>query len=221
MCAINFELEVEQEMIEKTGPNSPGYREVVPSLSTWRASITGLTPIVNDDDHISWFYLLQDAVRRYRQRIQLDWYDDSESPQQARFTGYCYIRLNGISNSAADFSTASIEFIGDGAFQLDLPFEGEFRPVANLAELSDWWQSVDGDNFIEGLSTGNTDGTQYTLSDSSDRILNVTVEGNTFYLVSGTPGNGECKFIGDKIEFASDLIFDGNQRIGVNWERTT
>jgi hypothetical protein len=83
--------------------------------------------------------------------------------------------------------------------------------------LSDWWNTVDGNDFIEGASTGETDGTQYTLQ-ATDKVLMVDLEG-IIYKISPTLGNMKCKLDLSNNKILFPLFFNGTQSVGVLFKR--
>ncbi len=57
---------------------------------------------------------------------------------------------------------------------------------------------------------------------ASDVLKDVEVDGDHFNLItSGAPGNMECKFNTSTfvLTFAADMIFDGTQRVWIEFQR--
>jgi len=219
LCATDMSFDYSPEFITKTGPGSPA-REFALRLSESSMSVTGLTKIAVEDDVLSFFYMIQTAVRRSIQEFRATFINDSGGTQQ--ISGFGFIGHSTINGPATDFCNAFIEIKMSGAFSIDeitIPADAEFN------YLSDWWNTSGGTTFIDQFSTGETDGTPYRLG-TDDIILEVDYEGNQFDQVSGTPtpGKRECKFTATnltdgKISFPSDLVSDGTQRVFVLFKR--
>lgn len=216
LCGTDLSLHLQQEVILKTGPNSGAWREKTTRLSEWNASVTGLTKIENSSESVTFFWTLQESVRLTTQLIRLTFQDEDGGGKQVK--GYAVIVSQDINGPATDFSTASIVFEGTGHLEID-EIEGPIE--SEVSVLSDWWETVNGNNYIDGASTGNFDGTNYTLG-ASDRILDVAVNGEHFnQQLSGTVLNGHFEFISgsNKIQFEAGLIFTGSEEVFVIWDR--
>ncbi len=83
---------------------------------------------------------------------------------------------------------------------------------------SDWWNTNNSEAFISGASTGNQDGTQYTLT-SDDIVLLVFNEDSVFNVVAGSPGNRECQLDLGNGKILFGIMFDGSQRVQVLFKR--
>lgn len=210
LCGSDLSLHVEQEMIEKTGINSPGFREYVPRLSLWTASVSGATPISNDTV-ASFFYMLLQSVRTAKQTIKFTFTDQGGSVTSV--SGDCYVSSNDINGNVSQFSQASLNFQGTGALNTD-PIA---PPSNNYDILADKWDTSNGESFVSGASAING----YSLA-STDTVLLVAVEGTEYDIVSSTPGSRQVQFITSpsvKLQFASDLVFDGSQKVLVMFKR--
>ncbi len=211
LCASSISFTMEQEMIEKTGPNSPSFREYTARLSTWSASITGLTPI-NNGSNISWFYLLQDSVRRAVQPLKFTFSDEDGNTKT--ITGNALMKNNDFTASVSSLMQGQIDFQGTG----DISMDAIDPPAGSYDILADRWATVNGQSYISGASSIEA----YTLT-ADDELLFVSVEGVEFDIVTGTPSSREAQFVTSpsvKIQFASDFVFDGTQKVWVMFKRT-
>jgi hypothetical protein len=214
LCATDVTLRWNQEVIGATTLTSGKNKEKRVRLFEWSVSVSGLTKISNADGQIDFFYITQEAVRGSIQQVEI-LYEDAEGNGKV-ISGNVIIPSGELSASAADFCNASIEFQGTGALDISDP-----EPAPGVVEheiLSDWWQTSNGNDFIDGASSGMTDGTPYTLQ-STDEILEVDVEGTQFDEVNGSPGNREYQtdLANNKIKF--NTTFDGSQRVFVLFRR--
>src|SRR5437762_9876305 len=76
--------------------------------------------------------------------------------------------------------------------------------------LSDFWQTNDGEDFISGASTGQTDGNSYTLT-YLDRVLLVDVEG-TIYRIGDIIANRQVQLDLGNNRIYFPIVFDGTQK---------
>lgn len=216
LCGTDCVFTRSPEIIETTNPTSGLFKEWMIRREEWDISVSGLTKIANNAA-LTFFYMLQTSIRRLRQTARITFTDIDGADIQ--ISGNVLIGQESIIGSSIDFAQCTIELKGTGPFTI----EDVTPPVPLVFDIiSDWWQTVNGDTFITGASSGQTDGTNYTLT-ISDEILEVDVEGTEFDLVSVTPtvGKRECKFMTSpvRIQFPSDLIFDGTQRVYVEFKR--
>lgn len=214
LCALDFTFTSSPEFVEKTSATSGLFREFAKRIEEFSVSLSGLTKIDNSET-LSFFYMLQNSVRRTEQNFKITFEDDEANVKILSFTGL--IGQMSITGPASDFSNCSVEIKGTGAFTLDVtppPVETEYD------YFSDYWVPTAGNNYLSGTSAVNG----YTLT-ATDVPLEVDVEGIGYDLVNGTPGTGlrECKFGTSpvRITFPSDLVFDGVQRVFVLFKRPT
>jgi len=215
LCGEDFTVNYNPEFVLKTGPNSPA-RERQPRIEDWSVSVSGITELTNTSN-ISFFYLIQEGVRRTLLDIRIKFKDDANTIKTMSF--FAYIGQSSITGPVADFCNATINFeVSGGITDLSDPITPVGPGTLNLK--SDWWLTVNGNNFINGASTGSTDGTTYTLT-TGDLVKQVAVEGIICDIVAGTPtaGTRQCQIdlTNHKIIFAS--TFDGSQTVYVEWER--
>lgn len=215
LCATDMRYFYTPEFIEKTGPTSGLFSEYDVRLQSWGCTLNGLTKIANDTV-LSFFYLLQTSVRRVRQDIRLTFTDDESNSKQ--ITGYAFIGSSEITGPVSGFCEATVELKGTGPFTIA---DVEPPTPETFDVLSDYWTTTNGLNYITGASAINS----YTLDSDTDEILEVAMEGVQYDVVSGTPtaGTRTCQFntSNDRIVFPSDVVFDGAQRVFVEFKRTT
>ena len=177
LCAIDFTFTTEPEFITKTGPTSGLYREFAKRIEGWGVSLTGLTKILNSES-ISWFYMLQTAVRRAPQLIRITFEDDDMNT--IAISGTALIGAQSITGPVGDFSRATVEFRGTGRYTIsdtilspeELPCEVESTLYKTLAE-------------------GATSVTDALLTTADAEIISVTRSGQTHSYTAGTPGSLE------------------------------
>ena len=214
-CGTDCTYKEEKEQVEASTITSGSFKEWRLRMISWSLDVSGLTKIDNVDGQIAYFYLLQTSVRMEIQTIQVVFTDDAGT--QVQINGQAYILNSSITGPADNFSEASCTFLGTSGFDLT-PISA---PGASGTDVkSDWWQTVNANAFINGASSGQTDGTAYTLQ-STDAVKLVFVEDANYKIVTGTPAAGqlECKLdlVNHKILFP--FTFDGTQRVTVVWER--
>lgn len=216
LCGTDCSLVRTPEIIEKTTAASGLWKDFAIRIEEFDVSVSGLTKIDNDDT-LTFFYMLQSSVRRALGQYRMTFTDSDGNSKEITFAAL--IGQMSISGPASDFSQCSIAFKGSGEFiiqDVTPPDEGEFQI------LSDSWDTVNGQSYISGASTGDSTGTAYTLT-ADDVALEVTMEGVQYELVTGTPtaGQRECRFNTSnlRVEFPSDVVFDGSQRVMVLFKR--
>lgn len=214
LCGTDCTFTREPEFLESTNPTSGIFKRYIVRREDWSMNVSGLTKIENDAS-LTFFYLLQTSVRRATQTVRITFEDiDSNSIQ---IEGTVLIGNETISGPVSDFASCSIEFKGNGAFtvgEVTPPTPGEFD------WLSDYWSTVNGNNYVD--LAGSSVVHAYNIG-ADDELLEVDVEGVEFDIItSGTPGNRQCKLNTSTfvLTFASDLIFDGNQKVFVEFKRT-
>lgn len=215
LCGDDFTVNYNPEFILKTGPNSPA-RERQPRIEDWAVSVSGITELANSA-RVSWFYLMQEAVRRSLLDIRIKFVDDAATTKTMQFSAY--VGQSTITGPVADFCNATLNFeVSGGITDLSNPID----PVApgTLTLLADWWATVNGNAFINGASSGSTDGTNYTLN-TGDLVKQVAVEGLIFDIVPGAPtaGTNQCQMDLTNHKIIFPITFDGSQTVYVEWER--
>lgn len=220
-CGKTMEFTQSQELIEVTSVNSAVGREYEPGMTTGALSITGVSILDNADGRISLPYLMGSALRTiHSMRIRL--IDDDATTLQISFQAI--INTNTLSRAVGTYSGSSVAMTVTGGVTI-----GPVDPPAPIEVdvYSDTWETVNGENFVDGASMGTSpsavaNGGPFGLG-ATDTILEVKVEGTEFDIItSGTPGNRQCKFNQSTfvLTFAPDMIFDGSQKVFIEWKRT-
>lgn len=220
-CGKTMEFVQAQELIEVTSVNSATGREYEPGLTTGNLSITGVSIIDNSGGRVSLPYLMGSALRAVQNmRIRLT--DDDGTTLQISFQAI--ITANTLSRAVGTYSNSSVTMTVTGGVTV-----GPVDPPApiEIDVYSDTWATVNGQNYVDGASTGTSpsavaNGGAFTLG-ATDTVLEVKVEGTEFDVItSGAPGNRQCKFNTSTfvVTFATDMIFDGTQKVFIEWKRT-
>jgi len=220
LCGTECVFTRTPEIIEKTTPTSGRAKAFTVRREEWDITVSGLTKIANDTS-LTFFYMLQTSIRWAEHTVRITFEDEEGSNVQIE--GSVIIGAESISSSATDFSQCSIEFKGTGPFTIT----GVLPPAeVEYIIYSDWWQTINGNSYIDGASSGESPsaiafGGAFNLG-ATDIILEVDLEGTEYELItSGGPGNRECKFDSGlgQIRFDPTLIFDGSQRVFVEFKR--
>ena len=216
LCGTDCSFKEEKEQVEASTITSGSFKEWRVRMISWSIDVSGLSKINNTDGQIAYFYLLQASVRMEAQTIKVK-FTDAEG-NTTEINGTCYILNSSITGPAANFANASITFLGTGPYDPSI-IAGPGAPAA-VDVKSDWWQTVNGNAFINGASSGQTDGTSYTLQ-NTDVVKLVFVEDANYKIVTGTPTAGtlECKLDLTNHKILFPFTFDGTQRVTVVWER--
>lgn len=216
-CFKRCLLRVEVEPIEKTSIASGRDREFTTGLTSGRFSVFGVTELDNLDGNISIMYFLQNLSSVHSLRINMT--DQDGTSKEITFDAI--VNISELDINITEWSQSVLDFIITGEVDygdLQSPPTPETETV-----YSAWWQTINGQNYIDGASTTqNSEATPYTLG-TSDRVLEVYVEGDAKYYRATTPVDSrDYRFIPatNRIEFLNDLVFDGNQRVLVIFERT-
>lgn len=213
LCGEDCTFRTTPEFVLTTGPTSGLFRERIKRREEWSMSVTGLTKIENNSS-LTFFYMLSDSVRRTRHTVRITFTDEDGDSKQ--ISGNVYIGQMDISGPASDYSRGSIELLGTGPFTVS---EVEPPTPAVSEVFADYWTTTAGQAWIDGSSTGETDGTSYTLQ-VTDEILAVTVENQKLYATTGTPTNAHYKFNTTTAVLLTSVMFDGSEKVYVLWRRT-
>lgn len=108
LCATDGTLRYTQEIITTTTENSGIWKGKAPRLNEATLSVSGLTPIQDDDTHVSWFYLMSDAVRILPQSIRATFTNGNGETKV--ISGTAIIASGEITGNADDFASSTIEF---------------------------------------------------------------------------------------------------------------
>jgi hypothetical protein len=192
LCGTSFTYTCDVESIEFTGPNSGGVRQRRRRLEEHTSTVSGLTYVENDDT-LSFFYVLQLGVRRESQTFRATFIDGNGD--QRTLTGEGIIGPMGISSQMAEFASGDITVWWNE--------EPEFDAIDDPADECEVVEKL----FLT-LSEGATSVSSATLSGKT--ILGVEREGLGQVIIGGTPAAGtrECVFSGTTISF--DATNPGN-----------
>jgi len=215
-CAKSCELTIEQDEQEVTSILSGSSREYLPGMSSTILSVQGITTLDNSESKIAITYLMQQSVR---QQV-LNWrvYLEAENGDTLEASFWGMIRTTTLTKEGFSYGKGSLVVRVSGDVNFSEIISG---PATDFDYYSDYWQTVNGQNYISGNSAGESNAspvayTPFALA-ATDTILEVAVEGIGFQQTEGTPGNMEYKFSTSpvRITFSPDLIFDGSQRVYV------
>lgn len=180
LCATDCATHINRERIEKTGPNSATYRQWMIRLSEMITTVSGLTKI-NNDTSVTFFYMLQLGNQLDEKTFQLTFEDDENN--LFSYVGAGLIGNQSINGPATDFSNASIEILWNGYPTVDT------IPAPSVSEET-----------IEALYipvvAGEVSVHHVDLEQTGVTILQVRRNGLSQTETTGTPGNGEFKFVG-------------------------
>lgn len=198
-CSTDMEFRLKQDVVLATTASTGSYRQKrLRGLCEWSITTSGLTKIDNSDGQISFFYLLQEAIRGQVQKIQID-FTDAEGNDQT-IAGSVIIPDLSINSPASDWSSASVTFEGSGAISM-IPVE---PPVPSECEQEDTLYI----DAVENETSVHHD----LLEQAGVVILAVARTGAVHHQTSGTPSG---------IEFQTDLPngdihFDPTNPFGTN-----
>lgn len=210
-CGKTAEFNVRTDKIETTTTSSPGSREYVPGLTDASLTVTGILTSDQTNSRLSYFWILQEQLQGNIQDILIVCTDQSSTAKSIQFSAM--IEGSVLSREVNSWGQSSVTFAVSGDITID-PAASPSNTTFNL--LSDYWSTSNGNTFINGSSVVNG----YTLSNSTDTILAVFVEGIEFDIVSGAPGNRQAQpdLTNNKIKFEN--TFDGTQKVFVVFKRT-
>lgn len=216
-CSKDIEFTVNQDEIETTSVNSGNYREFEPGMTNATLSASGVATLDNTNQRVSPLYLMQNTPRRTIWDCIITYTDDDGDDIVVDFSAFV-VSIN-TTRQRSGYTQCSVNMRVTGGIGFD---EIILPPVAPTTEVySDYWATTNGLNYITGASAIHT----YTLDSDTDEILEVSMEGIQYDVVSGTPtaGTRTCQFnaSNDRIIFPSDVVFDGAQRVFVEFKRTT
>lgn len=194
LCGTFFSLDCDVESVEYTGPTSGGVRQRRRRLEIYTSTVSGLTYVENDDT-LSFFYVLQLGVRREPQTFKatfIDGHGDSRT-----LTGVGVIGPMRISAGVGEFASSDITIWWNE--------EPEFDAVEDPADECEVVDKI----FLT-LAEGDSSVTSATLV--SKTILGVGREGTGQVLISGTPAAGtrECKYTSGTGTIEFDSTNPGN-----------
>lgn len=181
LCATDCTFSRIPEIITKTGPNSGLFREKALRIEDWNMSVSGLTKIENGVT-LTFFYLIQTAVRRVEHTLRITFEDDTGADKQ--IAGSVLIGQMDINGPVSDFSNCTINFEGTGPFTVGAVTD----PVGSATNVfADYWDFPVGNTFIDGASV------EQSYSLEACTVLGVFREGTEYDLTTSAPVNRQCK----------------------------
>lgn len=119
-CAQELTLTVDTEQLPATSVNSGTYRRKKPGLSDWKVSLSGLT-YLRDQNAVKYFVLdtLLQQIRLEGLQVQFVFTDGDGYSRT--LSGHVTISSTQVGKTTGQLSKYSLEFEGDGAFDMDLP----------------------------------------------------------------------------------------------------
>lgn len=208
-CAVSCQFRFKNEIVGKTDVNAGLFAKKRVRISDCSASVNGVLKRTNDDGILSTFHFLEEGVRRTEGDYKFLFTDDDGVAKIVTFIGLVEtVDISGETSSMAEFD---LQLQGTGGFEMsDL---SDPRSPGDENVESDWWNTVNGQSYISGLS-------QSGLSIVNKDILAVEIEGTGYDIVTGTPGNRECKYTASgRIDFyPTEVVFDGSQTAYVLWK---
>lgn len=180
-CATNCSFSYSNELIGKTDRNAGLFRKYRVRLGDCTANIQGLTTLVNDET-ISSFYFLQEAIRRTEQPLRFRFEDESGNLQSIE--GNFLVQTISMNSDVSGFAEFDISFQGTGGASL-LPVVVD-SPAEGVCEVQE--------TLYLTLAESATSVTSALLIGADREILFVTRSGTSYNETTGTPGNLEFKF---------------------------
>jgi hypothetical protein len=113
VCAKDCLLEIEQELIGATTPESGSFKEIRPRLKSWRLAVSGATTSDNDGN-ISIFYFIEKIAEAHDMMIA---FTDNEGNIRT-IRGDCFVEIIPISGPADGFSEFDLELRGSAGFSM-------------------------------------------------------------------------------------------------------
>lgn len=216
-CAKSGVLSVEQDELEVTSILSGSSREYIPGMMNATFTTSGVSTIDNSEGKIAIAYLMQQGIRQGIQQWRVRLEADDADTLEITFNGI--IRSSSLSKDgfAYNDSNLTVRITGDIDFS-----EIIVGPLTDFDLLSDTWETVNAQNYVSGASTGWRTGTAYTLA-ATDEVIGVWMEGTQYDLSDGVLNDGErkAKFTTapQRVTFPADMIFDGSQRVFIQFKR--
>lgn len=115
-CATGVDFYHDTEMVEKATVGMAGWKGYTYGLSEWGFSLTSLSVIVPTTTMLTVFHTLLESLRKNGIDMELIFEDPDGNLKT--ITGRCLIPHTGISAQRTGFSQDTIEFKGDGAFEI-------------------------------------------------------------------------------------------------------
>jgi predicted secreted protein len=202
LCATDGTLTYQQEVIATTTEDSGIWKTKAPRLTEASLSVSGLTPINDDDTHVSWFYMMSDEVRTIPQNIRATFRNDNG--ESKIISGTAIISGGEITGNADDFasSTIDMEFSGAIVIGTDEPITPITTPLATpnitFSYVSDtqinvtWSSIANADYYILRRSTVNDIAFATVISSGTNTLHPSTrlTPATTYYFWLEAAGSG-------------------------------
>ena len=222
-CCKSMDFTQEQEAVEITSVNSATGREYQAGMTTTKLSVSGVTVLDNTEGQIAITYLMGESIRRQVQTMRIRIIGNNTNTQQISFSAL--IIMNNLSRTFGNYSQSAVNMIVTGGITVG-PVDPPGPVTVNV--YGDYWVPTNGNNYVDGTSSGTSPsavafGGGFNLG-ATDTLLEVDVEGTEFEIItSGSPGNRQCKLNTSTfvLYFASDQIFDGTQKVYIEFKRTS
>lgn len=213
-CAFSCSFEFENEIIGKTDVNAGLFRKKRVRISDTRASVQGLTTLLNNST-ISVMYLLQQ--NRVEHDLRFRFIDEDNYAWQIQ--GFFIVKSIPITGNVSEFSEFDIQFEGTGGFSQSIPGDSSGEAGASIPGdvIFDWWELAEGGTSITGAVAGH-----FGRSFLGHEVIEVDREGTELEQVTGVPGNREYAY--DLTTISIDPTNPGNpaapslERIYVIWQ---
>lgn len=210
-CATACSFEFSNEIILKTDVNAGLFRKKRVRISDCRASVQGLTTLVNDTT-ISALYFLQEGVRRSEQDLRFRFTDEGGLQKQVQ--GLFIVSSVKLTGDVSGFAEHAIDYEGTGGFSISTIDDGSSGAATTGDVLWDWWEVADGATSITGAG-------HYGRSFAGipvDDIIEVDRESAQYNYVTGSPVGREFAYDLTTISFDPANPMVAGARVFVIWQ---
>lgn len=205
-CAESITLSFTNDIIRRSTITSGLFPSRRVRRSDISGSCSGVTKLTNAGG-ISIFHFLEEGVRRAEGDFKFYFTDDDGNEQEVVITAL--VEAINITSATTDLSSFDLSIVVTGGFEMNPVAD----PTSSISQImSDWWETTEGQYTVSGNSQGG-----YSIVGKT--VVEVDREGTQYDLVTGTPGNRECKYnsLAGSIEFQSTSPFTADERIFVIW----
>jgi hypothetical protein len=191
LCFKAASLNREIDEIEKTSATSSTSREFKPGLKAATLRVSGVSTMDQSDGNVSIMYIMQHEDETFELRMNLT--DQSGTNKVIAFQGFT--RSWGLDNDVTQWSQSVIDFRISGDVDFGDPEEGPAAPDI----YSDYWPVTPGSSSVTG------DSAEYGYDMEDITPIAVYRSGKEHDpILSGTPGNLQCRYI----SATPEIIFD-------------
>lgn len=209
-CATACSFEFSNEIILKTDVNAGLFRKKRVRISDCRASVQGLTTLVNDTT-ISALYFLQEGVRRSEQDLRFRFTDEGGLQKQVQ--GLFIVSSVKLTGDVSGFAEHAIDYEGTGGFSISTIDDGS-SGTSTGDVLWDWWEVADGAVTITGAGHY---GRSFAGRPTID-IIEVDREGSQYNYVASSPTGLQFTYDGTTIAFDPANPMVAGARVFVIWQ---